>query len=161
MPSFHARLLAALVVFGLVAACGGAAEQAPARSPGGGRKADDAEKAPPMSVEEAQEQIRLAREQLFGPPPADARNTTEPTTSSTTPREPAAEPAARPSAPRAEVQPDHQDKCASPCRALASMRRAVTALCRMTGDTDERCETAQRTLKESETRAATCRCASP
>jgi hypothetical protein len=38
------------------------------------------------------------------------------------------------------------------------MRRAVDALCAMTGDTDHRCVDARRILTESTTRLATCKC---
>ncbi len=51
------------------------------------------------------------------------------------------------------------DRCVSPCIALASMRRAVAALCRMTGDGDARCLDARRTLAASENRVSqTSRC---
>jgi hypothetical protein len=38
------------------------------------------------------------------------------------------------------------------------MRRAVAALCRMTGEEDARCEDAKKTLNESESRVARCHC---
>jgi hypothetical protein len=45
-----------------------------------------------------------------------------------------------------------------PCRALTSMRSAVTALCRMTGNEDARCVDAKRTLADSEGRISPCSC---
>jgi hypothetical protein len=38
------------------------------------------------------------------------------------------------------------------------MRRAVTAICRIAGDTDARCEGAKQTLVDSESRVKTCGC---
>jgi hypothetical protein len=48
--------------------------------------------------------------------------------------------------------------CSTVCRAVASMRRSVGALCRLAGNEDARCTSAQKTLGEAETRAAACKC---
>lgn len=51
-------------------------------------------------------------------------------------------------------------QCGRACRALASMRRSVQGLCRLTGDTNERCTKARRRLAEAGTRVreAGCSC---
>ena len=50
------------------------------------------------------------------------------------------------------------NECVTPCRAIASMRRSVAALCRIAGDDDPRCVNARRTLDEGERRVARCGC---
>ena len=141
----------------VVAGCGGAAPEAAtpsAKSPEGARSTTNE----PDSIEEAEAQIAFARTQLggdsgqsrFAPPPAPAPMSPGSTPSaSTTPAPPAAE---------SSAASGGADRCASPCRALASMRRAVTALCRMTGNDDTRCTDAKRTLIDSEGRVAPCSC---
>ena len=144
-----ARLL--LVVPLLVAACGGsnmreAAEPSRSDAPS------------PTTIEEAQDQIAEAQARLGGPTeekPAD---------------KPAPAPQVTPAPPAAESsdskKKDEAPKggsvatspCESPCRAFASMKRAVESLCRMTGETDERCIRARRTLETSTSRVATCLC---
>jgi hypothetical protein len=49
-------------------------------------------------------------------------------------------------------------RCQTGCRAIASMRRAVAALCRLAGEQDTRCTDARRTLGDSETKVAGCGC---
>jgi hypothetical protein len=116
----------------------------------------------PRTVEEAQDQIARARAELagatgqkreFAPPPASPPPP-PPVAPSTTP-------ASRPADAAAKAQAEsgaNADTCQSPCRALASMRRAVVALCRLTGDDDARCLDARKTLTESEARVASCTC---
>jgi hypothetical protein len=143
------RLSSALgtaVVSGVVAltACGGAPEAASPSSPAA--KIPDESRstaAEPGSIEEAQSQIATARAQLGG---------------DGAPGRLAPQAAAPPTADSATRPSTQQDRCGSPCRALASMRRAVTALCRMTGNEDARCTDAKRTLVESEGRVAPCSC---
>jgi hypothetical protein len=150
------RTRAICIFFGLglaAAACGGGADMAPPRGPErvGGEKE-------PESIEEAQEQIRIASAELAASPSPKADDGRKPeppsepgpTTGTTTQQRPSATPESRATPP--------VNACAGPCRALASMRRAVTALCRMTGDTDDRCAAAQRTLKDSEAKVASCHC---
>ena len=140
-----------------LAACGGAAE---ARAP-----AAQAAEPEPTSIEEAQDQISRARDRLAsastgaqpskpggGAPAADAARPPPPTVQS-----PGGESTSEPSASKAARSLD-DGRCSSPCRALASMRRAVTALCRMAGDTDTRCLDARRTLADSEGRISPCSC---
>jgi hypothetical protein len=52
------------------------------------------------------------------------------------------------------------NQCASPCRALASMKRAVEALCRMTGESDTKCVDARKTLADNVGKTASCKCSS-
>jgi hypothetical protein len=74
---------------------------------------------------------------------------------------------------RAVLEPEHDEQaggqpphaldsasseCEGACRAIASMRRAVDALCRLAGDTDDRCTDARATLSRCETRVAKCGC---
>lgn len=150
-------------------ACGGAAPE-PAKSPPAQRETVSEDG--PGSIAEAQDQIARAKRDLehaavsqqeaktsdsSAPPapPADAKapkKTTSPTVTPSTP-------------PRAETKPQdgvaskHEDTCGNPCKAITSMRRAVTALCRMTGEEDGRCVDAKRTLASSEARVASCPCA--
>ena len=148
------RLSSALVttvVSGAVAAltaCGGAPEAVSPSAPAA--KSPDESRSTtgePGSIEEAQTQIATARAQLGGDgsPGRIAPQSAPP---------PASDSATRPSTPPSAPP----DRCGSPCRALGSMRRAVTALCRMTGNEDARCTDAKRTLRESEGRVAPCSC---
>jgi hypothetical protein len=136
--------LVSLLVTGSVAltACGGAAPEAasPSTSTPAAKSPDESRSttAEPGSIEDAQTQIATARAQLGG----DGG-----------PGRPGAPPAAD-----SATRPGTQDRCGAPCRALSSMRRAVTALCRMTGSDDARCADAKRTLLESEGRVAPCSC---
>jgi hypothetical protein len=127
----------------------------------------------PTSIEEAQDQISRARDRLAGAaggaqpdrpggapaaPSADAAPA-EPSPLSPAPGAQTTTPESSGKAPSMKTGRGvvEESRCASPCRALASMRRAVTALCRMTGDTDNRCLDAKRTLAESEGRVS-CSC---
>ncbi len=149
--------------------CGGAAPEAAApsaKSPESARTASPE----PGSIEEAQAQIASARAQLGGdtggfavaPGAAPAPAPMSPMSPSSTPlrsTSPAPPPAADSSAASGTSGAGGGgDRCASPCRALASMRRAVNALCRMTGNDDTRCTDAKRTLTDSEGRIAPCSC---
>ena len=161
--SICSRPAASIAVLSLVAlaACGGA-DSAPAKAPAQeqGPTRDDADgmtedRSEPRTVEEAQERIARARARLEGGD-AEKRPAAEPSPHAP---QPAPEPPSAPqggtsSAPRREVE----STCASPCRALASMKRAVDALCRMTGETDDRCVEAKRTLGDSTTRVSSCKC---
>ncbi len=134
------------------AACGGAA---PAKAPAYEQRdkfAEDEGLAEPRTIEEAQQQIAQARASLEGD--ADAKATAG---SSTPSRESPATSPQGGAAPSARHERS-ADVCGGPCRALASMKRAVEALCRMTGETDDRCAEAKRTLGESTSRIAYCRC---
>lgn len=137
-------------------ACGG--DYAPAKS--GGSPAREAAPEPePTTVEEAQKQIARAADELSARPvDLKAAEKPEATKSPSTPP-PAAEPA-----PKSRTEDYSTDtmthRCESPCRALASMRRAVEALCRMTGEGDTKCVDARRTLADNVGKTASCKCAS-
>ena len=144
-------LLAALAV--ATAACGGA-DSTPAKAPAQERhdKAlEDEALSEPRTIEEAQDRIAQASAALEAK--GDAKASSESAPQAEPPTAPQGG-ATAPGAPRRE----REDTCGSPCRALASMKRAVEALCRMTGDTDDRCVDAKRTLGESTSRVASCRC---
>lgn len=132
------RPIGVAAALALLAACGGAAP--PDKAPPRYVEED------PKTVEEAQHQIELAASELEGAPSADRKAETPPAPS----REPAPQ--------GGKALSTSEDACAGRCRALASMRRAVAALCRMTGDEDERCTAARRTLESNEKRVATCGC---
>jgi hypothetical protein len=159
MSSRPRPILFLLGACALVAACGGA-DRPPSAPP-------PAELGPaPQTVEDAQEQIARARAELGAPAPdtgasADSAAKREPssTTPGTTPApSPPPPPPARPAGKVEEPPSRNADVCQSPCRAIASMRRAVSALCRMTGTDDARCTDAKKTLAESETKLAPCGC---
>lgn len=173
--SRHARLprlssIGALVsVLALaVAACGGAGgEAAKGAAP---PRATEVPEREPTSIEEAEKDIARAKAQLAalgGPasgPGVSPGSVTADAARPAPPPEPAPSPRTE-SAPTHPMQPEapkaslgFEDRCASPCRAIASMRRAVTALCRMTGDEDTRCTDAKRTLTDSEKRLSACTC---
>jgi hypothetical protein len=151
MSSPLTRAICIFCLFGgAVTACGGS-DMAPPRAP-------QKEMPEPKTVEEAEEQIRIAQDELRGGPKAESKaDSTDP--AMTAPERPAPPPSPAAEPPKAgsrTAQPENA--CANPCRALASMRRAVTALCRMTGDTDGRCTSAQEKLKASEALVAKCHC---
>ncbi|MBL0197473.1 MAG: hypothetical protein IPQ09_25260 [Myxococcales bacterium] len=129
--------------------CGGAAG---GREPAAARRAQGADEAP-RTIEEAQAAITRARAEIDRagrPAPGAAPEPAQPAV----PTAPAPPHAERPAAPSAGADAG----CASPCRALASMRRAVGALCELTGSEDLRCVEATRTLGESEARVGPCDC---
>jgi len=149
-----ARFAVSLTLTGaLASACGGAAHEpaAPAlKAPGVAQEPET----DPVTVEEAQAAIARAAAELGGRAPSADVERSAGTADAHTPKKstPATE-----SAPAPPLSPT-ETRCASPCRALGSMRRAVAALCRMTSAEDARCIDAQRTLKESEVRAVPCTC---
>jgi hypothetical protein len=129
-----------------LAACGGGAAS-PAKSP-------TEELLEPRSIVEAQEQIARARESLE-PSPATGATRAEEQKAPSARRQDVGPPG---DSNVREERPESSDACGTRCRALASMKRAVEALCRMTGDGDTRCIDAKRTLAESTTRLAFCTC---
>jgi hypothetical protein len=145
------RAISASSLLLALAACGGPARPA------------DAPEQEPRTVEEAQTRIDVATRLI------QASTTLAQTAK---PQEPATPPAAPPSPKGLGAEPGWgadtdtsaresrmQSPCDTSCRAIASMRRAVAVLCRITGDEDERCTDARRTLAESEQRVAACGCA--
>lgn len=176
MTHRHVVLLLSIASATIVA-CGGGAP--PPMSP----DAKMEREAEPATVEEALARIERARVALGGPvsgPPATgatstparpatpiAPNVSADSARTEQPAKTAAEPprasSKKPGAPAeptedGSMQQRVEDRCASPCRALVSMRRAVAALCRMTGDTDTRCVDAKKTLADSEGRVSPCSC---
>lgn len=148
MTTRSTQILALVFVGALVAACGGAEGAAPkASSPAPERVENEA--AEPRTVEEAQAQIDRFSAEL-GPKPRPPAPESSPTSKPTT----------APGDAKADSSHLTNDSCASPCRALASMRRAVDALCRMTGETDNRCVDAKKTLADSVGRTSSCKCQS-
>ena len=159
-----------------LAACGGASPDA--KSPAASSSTREQEATvPPTTVEEAEQQIAAAKAELGRATDASGASLVEsPKTGSsaapTAPMEPPRTSDSRPprasGGPSTESQhsagarkagPGGNDRCASPCRALASMRRAVDALCRMTaGSDDTRCRDAKRTLEDSERLIKACAC---
>lgn len=152
-----------------IVACGGGAEYPP--------RAPDAKmerEADPATIEEAQARIERARASLGGATfsgPATGATSPAPPPSPVTPGSADAstdQPAKTGEPPKASSKKPHsepnesvqrsEDRCSSPCRALVSMRRAVAALCRMTGDADARCVDAKKTLSDSEGRVSPCSC---
>ena len=129
----------------------------------------------PTTVEEAQAQLARARQELEGspaaastPPPASV---SAPSGGAAPPEAPRASPQAAPPSPtitstgqetessaEADRSVDGRDACALPCHAIASMRRAVDAICRMAGTQDARCLDARKILKDDEARVAPCGC---
>jgi hypothetical protein len=140
----------ALFVSCMAVACGGAAP-APAKAPSA-PEAETTATDEPRTIEEAQDWITRARADLEGEPRA-----TEASSSSKTADTPG-EPQGGSLPAREERAPSPDAACGGSCRALASMKRAVEALCRMTGDADERCADARRTLSDSTARLARCKC---
>lgn len=104
----------------------------------GKKKANDAVIAEPRTVEEAQRQIDRAVADLDG-----ASKESKPG------KAPASEP-------NGGAKADDAGK--NPCNALASMRRAVEALCRLTGETNNKCVEARKTLATNATKTATFKC---
>lgn len=138
-----------------LAACGGAGEAGEAKAPAKAMEPESSTREP-TSIQEAEEQIARARADLsLGD---DAGRKAEGDKLDRESAVPSQSPGAS-SAPREEAsRPAPGDSCSQSCRALSSMRRAVSALCRMTGDEDARCSGAKRTLEESESRVARCHC---
>ncbi len=107
----------------------------------------------PTTLEEASAQFNRARAQLEGAgssygaaAPAPVAPSSAESTQTSQPPQKSEEPAA--------------NACAIPCRALASMRRAADAICRLAGNTDARCTDARQTLAANQQRLAGCPCGS-
>ncbi len=135
-------------------ACGGAAPEP--RAPAA--QSEKAAEPEPQTIEQAQAQIERARAQLEGPAAVgaggEAGSAAAPTVESTAPTGGA-------SAPAREESFAGESGCATACRAIDSMRRAVDALCRLAGEQDARCTDARRTLAGSQAKVSACGCATP
>jgi hypothetical protein len=141
MSRTPSRVLAvALVAVGLapLAACGGAGAEA---------KAPTYEMGPePQTVEEAEAEIERARAELSLTPQAT------PTAAQSGGTEP------RPAAAPEHAGTPSSSECPNLCRAFQSMRRAQSALCRLAGESDERCSEAKKTVADTAARVAYCGC---
>jgi hypothetical protein len=96
------------------------------------------------------------------PPPTPPGTASGSADQATTPGA-AAPPPPTPAAPPQGYEPSAQagssaDTCATPCQAIASMRRSVGVLCDLTGEDDSRCKDARRVLADSEQRVSPCGC---
>ncbi|WP_394845738.1 hypothetical protein LZC95_53000 [Pendulispora brunnea] len=166
----HHRRLLPLLLFLVINGCGGArSSEAPAPMSAAPPEPE------PTTLEEAQAQLERAKVQLgaTNAPSADAAGASAPRAPAAPPQQPQAERAPAPAPPPAPASKSMESKsavqqyraeeavsdpCADSCRALASMRRAVAAICRIAGNADARCTDAKATLASSEQRVSTCRC---
>jgi hypothetical protein len=164
LPSRVSRVVSSAVISSIALAmvalvgCGGAAAEAGAPAAKSPEAVGTRE---PGSIDEAQAQIAAAQAQLGGGAGMGSSESTSSVPGATPSPSPAAprSPSTSPAPPAADAARSiTENRCGSPCRALASMRRAVAALCRMTGNEDTRCSDAKRTLVESEGRVAPCSC---
>lgn len=175
-PSPLARTAAVVATasFLALAGCGGAAGGEAAKTPEP-QERHDVQGPEPTTIEQAEKEIAHAKADLAAsaaqasvspPGPATSAGASADSAPQPSQSEPAPSPQATPASPSrrppAQEAPKasltFEDRCASPCRAIASMRRAVTALCRMTSDSDTRCVDAKRTLTDSEQRVTACSC---
>jgi len=169
-PRQRSRATASIVVTaiaGLAAlpACGGAAPPASPHAPATTTPAEDERE--PTSIAEAEARVARAKAELEERVDHDALGDGAPAPG-TRPASPAAAPPAPPASSPTRAADEAVSKagrslgvttrCSEPCRALASMRRAVEALCRLTGGDDTRCVDAKRTLSESSARISPCAC---
>ena len=153
------RILVVLLGSGFVACGGGAPESAsapkvPAVEPSA--EAADARGSGgfggmPRTIAEAEETIARTRAELSARPLPPAQPGSKAEKESAPERKQDGD--ARP-----PVESRQNSEATCPCRALTSMRRAVGALCAMTGDADSRCAEARRTLEESIVRLRGCSC---
>jgi hypothetical protein len=141
--------VAAVVTLVAVVACGGAAKESQSPASVSPAKNEAGSENEPTTIEEAQAQLERARAQLQAPAGAS--------TAATQSVVPTAPTATTDSAAGGAPQPP-SNPCATACQAIASMRRAVDAICRMAGQDDSRCTGAKKTLGDSETKVASCGC---
>ncbi|MBK7584176.1 MAG: hypothetical protein IPI67_28745 [Myxococcales bacterium] len=106
------------------------------------------------SLAEAEAALDRARAEL-GPatPPTPGARAKTSETANKKPAKPA------PSGGEAEPLAAGTDRCVSACKAFASLKRAGSAVCRLAGETNERCKRARGIVQESETKVAVCKCA--
>jgi len=105
---------------------------------------------PPRTVDEALQRIDRARSEIDANKAAGA--------APPAPDSPPAQPTGEPKPTATDAPSAGYSPCSGPCRALGSMRRAVEALCELTGAADDRCTTAQKTLQESRAKVGPCSC---
>jgi hypothetical protein len=129
------------------------ASPASAPAPAGGKEQDELE---PATIEQAQAQLERARTVLAGTPAAGPQGA--PGGSATAPSHEETKKGEKTPQLESEEQRRAADGCTTACNAMASMRRAVDAICRMAGDGDARCTSARRTLEDSHGRVVACGC---
>jgi hypothetical protein len=121
------------------------------------KKAMEPEGPAPSTIEEAEADLSRARMALEGPPAPS-----QPAPTQTSPQGGVVQPSTPPPpmAPEspARLESRETSACETPCRAIASMRRAVTTICRLAGEEDARCTSAREVLKTNEKRVSTCGC---
>lgn len=142
--SRRAGLLALALALATLGGCGGA------RPEGAASPSPTATEAEPATIEEAQAELEHARATLEGDPQA--------ATLAAPPQPPRAPEPAEADMHAEAAGAGAADPCATSCRAIGSMRRAVNAICRIAGTSDARCEEARRILATSEERVVSCRC---
>ncbi len=134
--------------------------------------ASSPEEPEPTTLDEAQAQLDRSRaliEGTLGAPPAGAPGGGGPAGAAAPTVSPQAQPVPMTTSPPEAPQdanasdesgttPGSRGACVTPCRAIASMRRAVAAICRMAGEPDARCTGARKTLSDAEARVAPCGC---
>jgi hypothetical protein len=165
MTLARARVLAAAgVALAAMGGCGAEPKQAPA-SPATGGDALKAEvkEAEPTTVEEAQARLERAKALLGGIVPGlSSATSTAGGTSVTAPTLPPSgtrETETQNGAGKAGAdEGGRRASCVTPCSAIASMRRAVDAICRLAGADDARCTDARKTLGDSEAKVSPCGC---
>jgi hypothetical protein len=172
LPNFGSAVLLASVGIVVAGASGCAAKGAA----GAARFPEEPE---PTTVEEAQAQVDRARARIdaSGLPPVATGTVTPAAPATAAPAGPAggataptsptplsqaaptqAEAAAEASKSAEEQESNVGSVCDTACHAIASMRRAVGAICRLAGPQDEKCTQAKKTLSDEEARVAGCGC---
>ncbi|HEY8087975.1 MAG TPA: hypothetical protein VIF09_09020 [Polyangiaceae bacterium] len=149
------RWLGAFTLPGLVSVCvaGCAASATGGASPTTAEPAAESAREP-ASIEEAQAQLARARADLGGWVAPDGKSRLDSTS-----KEPAEErKLEQPTSPATGDFRDAAGGCATACRAMGSMKRAVDAICRMAGEADPRCTEARKTLTDSAGRVVGCGC---
>ncbi len=122
----------------------------------------------PRTMDEAEAQLAAAERDLGGGAPAgtSAGGSAATPPSAAPPASAGATEAPTTKAPREDVHAESDEMssdsapspCQTPCRAIASMRNAVRAICRLAGDADPRCTEAKGRLSASEARVSSCGC---
>jgi hypothetical protein len=114
------------------------------------------------SVEEAQAALARAEQELLalqGGPPAATAGAPEPQAPPPQASAPADRAAEAEEKPAAKADQAAAPSCPGLCRAFASLSRAADAVCRLAGETDERCTHARSSVRTNFQRVASCRCA--
>jgi hypothetical protein len=140
-----------LTAFALAGCAGGA-------PPPGAKSADTVPE--PDTIEEAQAQLERARAELEpgGPKSESTPSSVAPEAPSPPPPPPSTSAAGAAGGASASERMGAAPECVTLCRAISSMRRAVSAICRMAGEGDARCTDAKKVLQESEGRVVSCGC---